>query len=67
MTMQADDAECEAIRARTLDGIYRCVERLARGLSRDWPRCGKAACRRSRRCRGSACVPALGGDDGDVR
>ena len=66
MTMQDANAECEAIRARTIDGLFRCLERLALKLSRDWPRCEKAACRRARRCRGSACVPDYRGEDGGV-
>jgi len=63
MTTETADAECEAIRARTIDAAYRCLDRLARALSRDWPHCGKAVCRRARRCRGSACVPDLGDDE----
>jgi hypothetical protein len=63
MTAETADAQCELIRARTIDAAYRCLDRLARRLSRDWPHCGKAACLRARRCRGSACAPDLRGDD----
>jgi hypothetical protein len=62
--METTDAECKLIRARTIDAAYRCLDRLIRRLSRDWQHCGKAACLRSRRCRGSACEPDTGEDEG---
>jgi hypothetical protein len=46
-----------ARRQRTLDALYRCAARLAGTIGRDWHDCGKAACARSRRCRGFACEP----------
>jgi hypothetical protein len=33
---------------------------IAIAASRDYERCGKAACARSRRCRGFACEPDAG-------
>ena len=48
-----DDIECT--RRRTLGGIERCLALLAGAIARDWRHCGKAACARSRRCRGFAC------------
>lgn len=55
MTTKNPSSEREAIRARVIATAYRCLERLIRHMSRDWLYCGKAACWRSRRCRGSAC------------
>jgi hypothetical protein len=46
-----------ASRRRALDGFHRCVALLAAAIGRDWRHCGKAACKRSRRCRGFACEP----------
>jgi hypothetical protein len=53
----AIDDEIKCIRKRTLDGIERCVVLLLDAIRRDWRDCGKAACARSRRCRGLACDP----------
>jgi len=44
-----------ASRRRALDGIHRCLALLIGVVARDWRHCGKAACARSRRCRGFAC------------
>src|SRR4029079_14624237 len=49
--------ELECLKERTLDRLAQCHGELAR----DWAHCGKAACARSRRCRGFACEPD--GDD----
>jgi hypothetical protein len=46
-----------ATRKRTLDGMDRCLALLVGQVARDWRDCGKAACKRSRRCRGFACEP----------
>jgi hypothetical protein len=46
-----------ATRKRTIDAAYRCVAKLIARIARDHERCGKAACVRSRRCRGFACEP----------
>jgi hypothetical protein len=46
-----------ATRRRAIDGLHRCMALLAGALGRDWRHCGKAACARSRRCRGFACEP----------
>ena len=54
-TMTPDEIEC--LKERTLDRIYRCMARLTGEIARDWAYCGKAACARSRRCRGFACEP----------
>ncbi len=56
MTTKKSKSEREAIRARVIATAYRCLERLIRHMSRDWPHCGKAVCLRSRRCRGFACA-----------
>ena len=44
-----------ASRRRALDALQRTMARLAGAIGGDWRRCGKAACARSRRCRGFAC------------
>ena len=41
--------------------VARCMRLLAIAAGRDYEHCGKAACARSRRCRGFACEP----DDDD--
>jgi hypothetical protein len=56
----ADEIECT--RARTIAGIERCLAMLLAQLGRDYERCGKTACKRSRRCRGFACTPEPGDD-----
>ena len=53
--------EIECLKARTLDRLYHCMARFTGQIARDWLYCGKAACVRARRCRGSACEPD--GDD----
>jgi hypothetical protein len=35
----------------------RCMRTILIAMGRDYERCGKAACARSRRCRGFACEP----------
>jgi hypothetical protein len=55
----SDEIQC--LKARTFDRLARCIARLTGEIGRDWLRCGKAACARSRRCRGYACEPD--GDD----
>jgi hypothetical protein len=54
-TPAAEAAQIAAGRARTLDALERCIVRLVDLLDPDHSFCGKAACRRSRRCRGFAC------------
>jgi hypothetical protein len=61
--------EIDAVsRERAIDALHRALARLAGDIGRDWARCGKAACLRSRRCRGMicedrACEPETGGDE----
>ena len=57
--MAPDELEC--LKARTIDRLSECIARFTGQLARDWAYCGKAACARSRRCRGFACEPD--GDD----
>ena len=52
-----------ASRQRAFDALYRALDRLVRGAAEDWRHCGKAACLRSRRCRGFACEPKVRGDE----
>jgi hypothetical protein len=47
----------QAGRRRALAALERALQTMLAGLSRDHQRCGKAACARSRRCRGTACEP----------
>ena len=47
----------EAIRARTIESAMRCIRALLIQIGRDYERCGKTSCARSRRCRGFACEP----------
>lgn len=47
----------QAIRERTIASMERSIRAMLTALGRDWERCGKAACARSRRCRGLACEP----------
>lgn len=49
------DAELELIRERTIERANRVMALMLADLARDYERCGKAACVRSRRCRGFAC------------
>jgi hypothetical protein len=51
--------ELSHVRQRTLDAIDRCLALLVELAAEDWRRCGKAACARSRRCRGFACEPKM--------
>lgn len=53
--MAPDELEC--LQERTLDRLSECIARFAGQIARDWAHCGKAACARSRRCRGFACEP----------
>jgi hypothetical protein len=53
----------EASRRRAIDALYRALTRLVKASAEDWRHCGKAACLRSRRCRGFACEPAACGDE----
>jgi hypothetical protein len=50
-------------RRRALDAMHRCLALLVGVVARDWRHCGKAACARSRRCRGFACEPEVDGED----
>ena len=56
MTTEKAEAENEAIQERLIASVYRCLVLQAGQLARDWRHCGKAACLRSRRCRGAGCV-----------
>jgi len=47
-------------RRRALNAVARCIRLLAVDTGRDYEHCGKAACARSRRCRGFACEPDAG-------
>jgi hypothetical protein len=46
-----------AARRRAVDAVGRCLVTLIAGIARDHQHCGKAACARSRRCRGFVCEP----------
>jgi hypothetical protein len=54
-TTAPDELEC--LKERTIDRLGECIARFAGQIARDWAHCGKAACARSRRCRGFACQP----------
>jgi hypothetical protein len=57
---QADSAaepSNAAIRERIVERVLNASRHLLIAIGRDWERCGKAACKRSRRCRGFACEP----------
>jgi hypothetical protein len=54
-TTEPADAELERTRKRTRDRVRRCFSLLLGAVARDWQHCGKAACLRSRRCRGLVC------------
>ena len=58
--MAPDELEC--LKKRTLARLADCLARFGSQIARDWAYCGKAACARSRRCRGFACEP-----DGDEK
>jgi hypothetical protein len=53
--------EQAAVRKRTIAGIERSLRSVLTAIGRDYERCGKAACARSRRCRGFACEPVADG------
>jgi hypothetical protein len=48
-----------AIRERIVERVLNASRYLLIAIGRDWERCGKAACKRSRRCRGFACEPEV--------
>ena len=52
------------VRERAIAGIERCLRQVLVAIGRDYEACGKAACARSRRCRGFACEAAMEDDDG---
>jgi hypothetical protein len=52
-----------ASRRRAIDALERAVARMTRAVGRDWQHCGKAACLRSRRCRGFVCEPEIGDEE----
>ena len=56
-TSPTQDEIDAARRRRIVDGIHRCIALLLDGIAREWAYCGKAACKRARRCRGFACEP----------
>lgn len=51
-----------ASRRRAIAALERALRMLAVAAGRDYERCGKAACARSRRCRGFACMPEVAGE-----
>ena len=51
--------EHAATRKRTVASMERSLRSLLVGLGRNYEWCGKAACARSRRCRGFACEPEI--------
>jgi hypothetical protein len=55
MPVATDDIE--TIRRRAVQSVMRCMRTILIAMGRDYERCGKAACTRSRRCRGFACEP----------
>jgi hypothetical protein len=54
---QDDEDDDDQVRARVVAGVERCLRGLLVAIGRDYRHCGKAACARSRRCRGFACEP----------
>ena len=62
-----DDYDYAASRARIVERVERCLRALLVGMGRDYLHCGKAACARSRRCRGFACEPDGGSAEDDPR
>ena len=58
--IDAADNEIETIRERIIASAMRCIRMQLIALGRDWERCGKASCARTRRCRGFACEPDVG-------
>jgi hypothetical protein len=61
--IDAADNKIETIRERIIASAMRCIRMQLIALGRDWERCGKASCARTRRCRGFACEPEVGDDD----
>jgi hypothetical protein len=51
--------EHAAVRKRTIASIESGLRSLLVAIGRDYEWCGKAACARSRRCRGFACEPDM--------
>ena len=51
--------EQAATRKRAIASIERSLRSLLVAIGRDYEWCGKAACARSRRCRGFACEPEI--------
>jgi hypothetical protein len=49
----------QAAAGRAAESALRVIRTLLIAMNRDYERCGKAACARSRRCRGDACDRAL--------
>jgi hypothetical protein len=60
---QSQAAIDAAGRQRAIDALHRALSRLAGDIGRDWQHCGKAACLRSRRCRGFTCESETGDDE----
>ena len=54
---EASDREIDMIRERITESVMHCLRLQLIAIGRDWQRCGKAACARTRRCRGLACEP----------
>jgi hypothetical protein len=48
-----------AIRERIVERVLNAQRRILIALGRDWERCGKTACKRSKRCRGFNCEPEM--------
>jgi len=44
-----------AVQERILDSFSRVIRKRIIAVGRTWESCGKAACKRSHRCRGEAC------------
>jgi len=60
-----EDDEIDAIHARIEERVMRYLRARLVAIGRDYERCGKAACARTRRCRGLACEPDVSGDAAD--
>ena len=56
-------AETDAARDGALAALERSLRLMASQIAGDHRHCGKAACARSRRCRGFACEPHLDDDE----
>ena len=57
--MTAAHDRIRTARQRAIHSAMRCIRTLLIALARDYERCGKASCARSRRCRGFVCEPAV--------